>query len=64
MSPFRRVMLSGPRHSARNAQLIREWALTEDGIAAKKDFRAYLEDWRKRGFLTAEDAKRLMTEGA
>jgi hypothetical protein len=50
------TLIAGPKHSRRNAELIRAWLRNYPAA----DTNPMIRDWYKRNFLTEEDAKGLI----
>jgi hypothetical protein len=54
------ILLAGAKHSKSNAARILQWAREEQ--KPRDQVVAYVNEWRSRSFLTAEDARDLISQ--
>jgi len=53
------LLFYGAKHSTANAARIREYFKTVPGVSQEAR-RQLVDDWQKRGFLTADDARQIL----
>jgi hypothetical protein len=60
MTALSMILLAGAKHSKSNAERILQWAREEQ--KPRDHVVAFVQDWKARAFLTADDARDLINQ--